>query len=535
MLQQIKKVEVSLAARPWTVFGLFLLLVVLLRWPSFYRSVIDLDESLYLLVSRAWLYGAPPYTVVWDNKPPGIYAIFTMALWIFGESVFAIRAVACLFVALSCFFLYRIGSLIESDGRKIGIIAALLYAVASISNGGLASNTEIFYATPTIIAYYLFLRTTFDHKTVKPGYVGYFCTGWLLGLGFEIKYVVAFDFIALVVILTIVYCRQKWPHIQVLSLLKMLFWVSLGFLLPFLIASAYFLLLGIMDDYVYANFTANRLRILVPQMSSRAMILNRVRDHLFYWVAVPAVGIFIIAARKRLSVREAWIAFAFVFWFIAQFVLLCAVFGGLRYDHYYLQLLPPLCFLTAYLTVQLVCARLRRQGETMGLDSYFILAALLLLLVGSRDVIDGLRASAHLIYQRHIAKSEAWQDDPQRIAAYLRPRLKEGDYIYVADGEPIIYFLTNAKIPTRYPFPPFLVLRPDLLNITGAVPVRELDKILEKQPVYIVKDKASEFYSIESNNIFYNKMDQVLRDQYLLEHTVGSSNVYRIREDSRLP
>ena len=287
---------------------------------------------------------------------------------------------------------------------------------------------------------------------------------------------------ALVAILIIGYCRQKWPNIQILSLLKMLFWMSLGFLLPFLIASAYFLLLGILDDYVYANFTANRVRILVPQMSSRAMLLNRIRDDLFYWVAVPAVGIFIIAARKRLSVREAWIAFSFVFWFIAQFVLICAVFGGLRYGHYYLQLLPPLCFLTAYLTVRLVFARLRMQGETIALDSYLILAALLLPLLGSRNVIDGLRTNAHLIYHRHIKGSAAWQDDPTMIAAYLRPRLKEGDYIYVVDGQPIIYFLTNAKIPTRYPFPPFLVLRPDLLNITGVVPVRELDKIVEKQP-----------------------------------------------------
>ena len=97
-------------------------------------------------------------------------------------------------------------------------------------------------------------------------------------------------------------------------------------------------------------------------------------------------------------------------------------------------------------------------------------------------MIDDLRTSAHLIYHRHIKGSAAWQDDPTMIAAYLRPRLKEGDYIYVVDGQPIIYFLTNAKIPTRYPFPPFLVLRPDLLNITGVVPVRELDKIVEKTP-----------------------------------------------------
>jgi len=228
-------------------------------------------------------------------------------------------------------------------------------------------------------------------------------------------------------------------------------------------------------------------------------------------------------------VREAWIAFSFVFWFISQFVLICAVFGGLRYDHYYLQLLPSLCFLTAYLTVRLVFARLRMQGETIALDSYLILAALLLPLVGSRNVIDDLRTSAHLIYHRHIGGSAAWQDDPTMIAAYLRPRLKEGDYIYVVDGQPIIYFLTNAKIPTRYPFPPFLVLRPDLLNITGVVPVRELDKIVEKQPAYIIKDKANEFYSLDGNRAYYDKVDQILRDQYLLEHTIGSSNVYRIR------
>ena len=48
--------------RAWPV-ACFLLLAVLLRLPVLHRSVLDWDESLYVLMARDWLAGHLPYSL----------------------------------------------------------------------------------------------------------------------------------------------------------------------------------------------------------------------------------------------------------------------------------------------------------------------------------------------------------------------------------------------------------------------------------------------------------------------------------------
>ena len=48
-------------------FGLSLVL----RYYSLFPSVIDSDESLYLIIAQQWLRGALPYQSVWDQHSEG--------------------------------------------------------------------------------------------------------------------------------------------------------------------------------------------------------------------------------------------------------------------------------------------------------------------------------------------------------------------------------------------------------------------------------------------------------------------------------
>jgi len=54
-------------------------LVLALRWASFLPSVIDWDESLYLLQAREWLRGNWPLSGVWDMHPVGAPALIAAA------------------------------------------------------------------------------------------------------------------------------------------------------------------------------------------------------------------------------------------------------------------------------------------------------------------------------------------------------------------------------------------------------------------------------------------------------------------------
>ena len=121
----------------------FFLGVLVLRMSSFFLSVIDPDESLYLLVSRTLLEGGWPYVDIWDNKPVGVYILFTGAQMIVGETVLSIRILGWITVSTTSCLLYFMGKKITDGSRGAGLVAGSVYAIFSVSNGGLASNTEI--------------------------------------------------------------------------------------------------------------------------------------------------------------------------------------------------------------------------------------------------------------------------------------------------------------------------------------------------------------------------------------------------------
>jgi hypothetical protein len=63
-------------------------------------------------------------------------------------------------------------------------------------------------------------------------------------------------------------------------------------------------------------------------------------------------------------------------------------------------------------------------------------------------------AAALLVPQR-LRISERWRhvsevvDVPAAVAGYIGERVQPDDYIYVANYQPIIYFITDTRSPTR--------------------------------------------------------------------------------------
>jgi len=88
-----------------------------------------MDQSFFSY--GAWLYkhyGLLPYTGTWDHAAPGIYFIHTVALYLFGESMFALRLLDFLVqlaIIIMLFFLTQ--RLYES--KAAGFLAGLVYSI----------------------------------------------------------------------------------------------------------------------------------------------------------------------------------------------------------------------------------------------------------------------------------------------------------------------------------------------------------------------------------------------------------------------
>jgi 4-amino-4-deoxy-L-arabinose transferase-like glycosyltransferase len=227
--------NLNISKRDFVVFICFTFLSFLLRFWSFFDSVIDRDESLYFLIAQSFLQGKPPYIEVWDNKPPGIFILFSLAILIFGDSITSIRILACLSVAFTSYFLYKTAKLISKNNQKVGLLAGILYLVFSLSNNGVAANAEILFAPFVTLAFYLL----FKNKNYRS--FSFFVIGFLLGLAMQIKYVVLMEFIAFLVIIStrLFFERNKAKELKT-ALIKVYTFSLLGFILPFLFIVLYF-------------------------------------------------------------------------------------------------------------------------------------------------------------------------------------------------------------------------------------------------------------------------------------------------------
>jgi 4-amino-4-deoxy-L-arabinose transferase-like glycosyltransferase len=535
------QVSALLTERSWITFTALALLVVLIRWATFYQSELDWDESLYVLVAQDWLKGNPPYTKVWDNKPPGIYALFAATLATIGRSMLSIRMLACVFISITCFFLYKIGALLEKNGKKVGFLAGTFYAIVTVTSGGDAANTELFFATFVVIAFYLFFVSKFhltfnlDANILRR----FFFVGLLLGLGFQVKYVALFDCVALAGIFLLSWLLQNRLKDGYWSIASAVSITILGFIVPTMVVVLYFLWVGHFGDYAYANFTANKLRTVSVGFSLGPPLRAIARQTLYnpvFWVSVPVVLLHLRSVRDT-SFKDKRLVMSWLIWFFVVLFSIVFTLRGFLYNHYFLHLAPANSLLTAYIIIHFLFASGGKSWPS-SLKISAILGLILTVLI-TTQAVNQLFLSAQHIYFRHFKGEQYWKDTQAETAAYLMDRIKPEDYIYTVNGFPIVYFLTNAKIPTRYAFPPFLVSRPDLPNITGVDALQELDRIFEKKPTYIlVRQDEQEF---DRNKPFFDKLNQVLATDYRLDHTVKPPapetpvNLYRRNLMSALP
>ncbi len=514
----------------WLIFTFFLFLTIVFRFSSFFESFIEWDEGLYILVARSFIDGHPPYTAVWDNKPPGIYFLFSLALLLLGNSVFSIRILACITIAITCYFLYRIGKIIvKSGGNSIGLLAGILYLISSLQTDGLGHNTEIFFAPFVTFGFYLLLSGNANpDKFTNQNKSRLFTIGLLFGVGLQIKQVVIFEFIALLLIVGILLYFKSLGAIGHFfkRILTYYILLSIGLLLPFFIILLYYLINGHFDDYVYANFSANLarvsggwgtlsyfLRVLTEQIFSNSLL----------WLCLILMPFYLTLFSKKIEFEEKQNLICLLLWFFLAFTSVLLLKGV--YNHYYLQLLPSLCIISSYLIIRLVWT-----VEKLDKNRAFLVLTLILFNSYLTPIYYYINRGTNFIYYRFVKRIDGWGDDYSVIAKYLQKQINKEDYVYVADLPPIIYFLVNARIPTKFAFSYFLH---DLnfSKFAGVNPLQELNSIMSKKPIYVIRSSVppQSGFTINTNNLFYAELDRYLERDYVFEKSIKDVKLYKLK------
>ena len=278
------------------------LITIALRFVAFYSPAINWDETIYALVGNGWVHGHPPYTTVWDNKPPFLYALFAVFEMLIPDPVIAIRTLGVLAATTAAILVWKIAKHRGASSHS-AFFGGLAFAIGSASNGGLATNAELLMVVFTSAAILAAISE-------RPFY-----SGLSFGAAIFIKQVAVFESLAILYAIFI----NRPPF------LKTFFLLAVGGLIVPLLLISYLAwssdLYGFWQEVVVDNLT-------------------RVSGH-FDWRALIITGAYqpcwtmLYASLFLLRDRVVWL------WLLGG--ILGVISGKYFYPHYFIQILPALC------------------------------------------------------------------------------------------------------------------------------------------------------------------------------------------------
>ncbi len=492
------------------VFGVLLLVGLAVRFPFFFRAVIDWDESTFILMGQSILDGHLPYTRLWDNKPPLAFAFFAMVIAVFGKNLVVIRVVGTLCVVMTSFLVYLTAQRVWN--KRIGIIAAVLSILAaSLLQSGQATMSEHVALLPLVGAMYLLICRELSVRTLfLVGALMATATLVRLNLGYVVvvmglyvvavsaprsavtaaKYAAAYagGGMSVVAITWTPYLFSGQPD---------LWWASV-IMSPLSYAeSQYSMIHNLIAQMLHAFGAYGRHKIKVPWLNA------------LVWMGA-AGGFFVVLRRLQHVSRIERRGIALLVLFTVS-TGLGIVRSGTPTEHYMIQLVPFSAMFAGILLEQLP-RRVRL--------SLFVLTG-----VATAVSLAPVFAEYRTIASRLMAKEELQQGAEYEIAAYLKRENSFGCDVYLLSDH-IVYWFIGCYPPTRITTHPSNIGKLFLLRtVIGkeASTEEELSKVFGKKPEFVVT-KGFIWYLPEGPT---RKLDGILDDEYVLVKEIKGRKIFQ--------
>ena len=432
--------------RPLLYFGL---LALAMRFFSFFPSVINHDESTYIVIAEGLLQGKVNFHDYIDTKPAGIFLLYAALLRIW-PSVEWIRIVTALWVALTAFVLYAAKLRLGSDARAAAATGVIYIFLTSIFTFyGVSPNTELYYCLFTGLALWL--------VSGRESYGAWALAGLSLGLGFLLKYVVLFDAAAFGLFLWWRQAQHKagWGAFGARAAL-----MAVAMALPFALTWAWYQQAGLEDAFRFYTFEVMKN---YPVSRSLADYLKFVAD--FFLRYLPVTAMFVYALRTSYVRRHTKVLA--VLW--AALVLAPVLITGRLFGHYFIQLMPAFALLAG----EFFAAgrpRLPRWLEPVMHRSigYPLLGVL-------------ITANIWLQKKDYFDKP----DYPRIVTAWLKEHLQPGELVYTGNYHHIVYHLLPQISPTPYVHRS-LLWEPHHIEALEIDEKREWDRIIAQAPRFVL-------------------------------------------------
>jgi MFS family permease len=469
-----------------------------------------------------------------NNKPPGIFGIYYLTFLLFGKyNIFAVRMMAFLFTLATALVLgilaYRIKGEVAALLAAVFYLCftAVLYSTTPMSTGLMAANTEVFMVFPYTLAV---LLLWFAEKKERGAL--YFLSGVVAVLAPLIKQVGGVEVAAvlLYLLLTPFWSGRKWR-----SVFKSCIAFGAGFVTPILLVALALSMYGVLDDAIFWCFTYPS-RYISLGATNLGILQQIVWEFVPFSLAVVILWVLCGLWIKRtvcdsmglnldmdsVERRQSGFSLFLILWLL---VSVAATLTGKRmYDHYFIQMLPPLCLTAALGGARYFIGTGRRRGVWK--------AAIITL-----TVLPGI------VFTCMTLAVDSWDEikpDFRPATDYIRAHTKPEDKIFVWGWYSPVYVYSQRTPATRFVFTTMLTGykpgddpdeqdRTDLLwaATPEAWPMLEAD-LQSNRPEMIIDTSPGDYhdfgrYPLRDYPVLRDYVDENCR----LETTIAGMDLYR--------
>jgi hypothetical protein len=452
----IRPVSIQHAATVVLPYALTAALVVAIGWPTLILPFWP-DSSIFATIGHAIAHGGFPYVDAWDQKPPGIYLIYALAIQGPFGLMHNVRAFDLLWMAAT------VVAIVEISRRwwslRAGVIAGLVYGTVYVT----ASTWWQLGQPDGFINLFLVLALLL-HDGARGRRRFLIAAGALLGFAFQLRAISA-----------LLIPFFPWQEVFAATRgrfrvwFRHMLWLGVGFAALQAVLALYLAAGGALGEYIAATrFASGYVKIGGPWMPDSGptlrSFLDAVRFSFTGWaearlvLMVPAViGAFygsFVANDRRIQRLTVFVVLGYVgialqakfFWYHYWYLLaFLALLGGWWWDD-------------AYRHVR------RVQPRAVALGAMALVAGLLLL--STPDVLDNgyHQWRSYADYYRHPEHRAAFDllfggyNDgggfsyvaSRQVSDYLTAHTRPGDSLEIWGYDPLIYLTTGRPNASRF-------------------------------------------------------------------------------------
>jgi len=422
------------------IVGVLVLETLLYAYPAL-QPFPNIDSGVFLYTAWRILDGEVPYRDIWDHKPPAVFFIDALGLWIGGRSAWGVWALELLAVAGAVALAY---ALMRRVFGPLGAGLACVVWVARVPALAADGNFTEEYALPL---QWLALCVFFDaERRGRYGWRG-LAIGFMGAVAFLLRQNLVGVWLAIGLYLLLCAIAERRPGRVLRPLLLMFLGAVLG-VLPVVAYLAYHKALPAFWDAAFVYNRAYSWMDLYGLLSSAGAGLKGLAGLSLTMLAGWLLGLYsVLGYRQSLATRSPVVAVAVLA--LPLEVLLAGV-SGRRYWHYYLAWLPAAGLLTALFFWSLETRQLplwrwrasRAKGSLLGPRLYAIAVALAFM-----AVILVPRSMAAM------AGDARWQEQRKAFlaaTAYVRETTAPHDTVLMWGAESGVNWAAGRRSPTRF-------------------------------------------------------------------------------------